>query len=88
MHFGHQIKLKELLINFEEIKKVSDSKDPSKGKLLLFMHTPNLDLVVRIASLFMNVSGMARPQSNKIVDNLFKGKSESLQKEFLTQMKF
>ena len=36
------------------------------------MHTPNLDLVVRAASLFMPVSGMARPQSNKIVDNLFK----------------
>ena len=36
------------------------------------MHTPNLDFVVRAASLFMPVSGMARPQSNKIVDNLFK----------------
>ena len=65
-------KLKELLINFEEIKEVADLKNPSRGKLLLFMHTPNLDLVVRMASLFMPVSGMARPQSNKIVDNLFK----------------
>ena len=58
--------------NFEEIKEVADLKNPSRGKLLLFMHTPNLDLVVRMASLFMPVSGMARPQSNKIVDNLFK----------------
>ncbi len=65
-------KLKEQLINFDQIKKVSDHKDPSRGKLLLFMHTPNLDLVVRMASLFMPVSGMARPQSNKIVNNLFK----------------
>ena len=65
-------KLKELLINFEEVKEVVDLKNPSRGKLLLFMHTPNLDLVVRMASLFMPVSGMARPQSNKIVDNLFK----------------
>ena len=36
------------------------------------MHTPNLDLVVRTASLFMPVSGMARTQNNKIIDNLFK----------------
>lgn len=65
-------KLKKLIINFDQIKSISEDLDQSKGKLLLFMHTPNLDLVVRVASLFMSVSGMARTQSNKIVDNLFK----------------
>tara|TARA_B100001093_G_C26755041_1_gene982978 strand:- start:111 stop:1001 length:891 start_codon:yes stop_codon:yes gene_type:complete len=65
-------KLQKLIINFEDLKKTSNDLSSSKGKLLLFMHTPNLDLVVRAASLFMPVSGMARPQSNKIVDNLFK----------------
>ena len=30
-------KLKELLINFGEIKKVSDLKNPSRGKLILFL---------------------------------------------------
>ena len=65
-------KLKKLIINFDEIKSNVEHFDKSKGKLLLFMHTPNLDLVVRTASLFMPVSGMARKQNNKIVDNLFK----------------
>lgn len=65
-------KLERLIINFNDLKKTTNNLDPSKGKLLLFMHTPNLDFVVRAASLFMPVSGMARPQSNKIVDNLFK----------------
>ena len=65
-------KLKKLIINFDEIKNITENLDKSKGRLLLFMHTPNLDLVVRVASLFMPVSGMARTQSNKIVDNLFK----------------
>lgn len=65
-------KLKKLIINFNDLEKTTKNLNPSKGKLLLFMHTPNLDLVVRAASLFMPVSGMARPQSNKIVDNLFK----------------
>ncbi len=65
-------KLQKLIVNFEDLKKTSNDLSSSKGKLLLFMHTPNLDLVVRAASLFMPVSGMARPQSNKIVDNLFK----------------
>ena len=65
-------KLKKLIINFDEIKNIVEGFDKSKGKLLLFMHTPNLDLVVRTASLFMPVSGMARTQNNKIIDNLFK----------------
>ena len=65
-------KLKKLIINFDEIKSIVEGFDKSKGKLLLFMHTPNLDLVVRTASLFMPVSGMARTQNNKIIDNLFK----------------
>lgn len=65
-------KLKKLIINFNEIESIVEDFDKSKGKLLLFMHTPNLDLVVRTASLFMPVSGMARTQNNKIVDNLFK----------------
>ena len=65
-------KLKKLLINFNEIESIVEDFDKSKGKLLLFMHTPNLDLVVRTASLFMPVSGMARTQNNKIIDNLFK----------------
>ena len=46
-------KLKKLIINFDEIKNIVEGFDKSKGKLLLFMHTPNLDLVVRTASLFM-----------------------------------
>ena len=65
-------KLKKLIINFDEIESIVEGFDKSKGKLLLFMHTPNLDLVVRTASLFMPVSGMARTQNNKIIDNLFK----------------
>ena len=65
-------KLKKLIINFNEIESIVEDFDKSKGKLLLFMHTPNLDLVVRTASLFMPVSGMARTQNNKIIDNLFK----------------
>ena len=65
-------KLKKLIINFDEIESIVEGFDKSKGKLRLFMHTPNLDLVVRTASLFMPVSGMARTQNNKIIDNLFK----------------
>ena len=64
--------MERLIINFNDLKETTNNLDPSKGRLLLFMHTPNLDFVVRAASLFMPVSGMARPQSNKIVDNLFK----------------
>ena len=81
-------KLKKLIINFDEIKNITKDLDKSKGRLLLFMHTPNLDLVVRVASLFMPVSGMARTQSNKIVDNLFKASRKNLLKEFLSQTKF
>ena len=44
-------KLKKLIINFDEIKNITENLDKSKGRLLLFMHTPNLDLVVRVASL-------------------------------------
>ena len=75
-------KLKKLIINFDEIKNITKDLDKSKGRLLLFMHTPNLDMVVRVASLFMPVSGMARTQSNKIVDNLFKKPKKIYRKNF------
>ena len=52
------------------------------------MHTPNLDMVVRVASLFMPVSGMARTQSNKIVDNLFKASRKKFTERILSQTKF
>ena len=64
-------KLKKLLLNFDDVHDACSDMDNSKGKLLLFMHNPNLDLVVRASSLFMPVSGMAKKQKNKIVDNLF-----------------
>ena len=64
-------KLKKLIVNFDDVYNECSDMDNSKGKLLLFMHNPNLDLVVRASSLFMPVSGMAKKQKNKIVDNLF-----------------
>ncbi len=64
-------KLKKLIVNFDDVYNECSDMDKSKGKLLLFMHNPNLDLVVRASSLFMPVSGMAKKQKNKIVDNLF-----------------
>ena len=69
-------KLKKLLLNFDDVYDACSDMDDSRGKLLLFMHNPNLDLVVRASSLFMPVSGMARRQSNEIVDNLFKASRE------------
>ena len=64
-------RLKKLILNFDDVFNECSEMDNSKGKLLLFMHNPNLDLVVRASSLFMPVSGMAKKQKNKIVDNLF-----------------
>ena len=52
------------------------------------MHTPNLDLVVRVASLFMPVSGMARTQNNKIIDNLFKASRKKFTERISIQTKF
>ena len=69
-------KLKKLIVNFDSVEQTCFGMDKSKGKLLLFMHNPNLDLVVRASSLFMPVSGMAKKQKNKIVDNLFKASRE------------
>ncbi len=69
-------KLKKLIVNFDEVSNACSNMDDSKGKLLLFMHNPNLDLVVRTSSLFLPVSGMAKKQKNKIVDNLFKASRE------------
>ena len=69
-------KLKKLIVNFDNVEKICFDMDNSKGKLLLFMHNPNLDMVVRASSLFMPVSGMAKKQKNKIIDNLFKASRE------------
>ena len=63
-------KIKKTILNFEEIEELTSKLNPQKGKLLLVMHTPNVDLVVRMSSLFMTVSGMAKEQSIKIIDNL------------------
>ena len=87
-------KLKKLIVNFDEVRDTCYDMDNSKGKLLLFMHNPNLDLVVRAASLFMPVSGMAKEQKNKIIDNLFKASREKFTerifnpKEILELMNF
>ena len=62
-------KLEKLIINFDEIKNITEDLDKSKGKLLLFMHTPNLDLVVRVASLFMPVSGEIIEFNDKLETN-------------------
>ncbi|MEC7891558.1 MAG: hypothetical protein VX674_02855, partial [Pseudomonadota bacterium] len=35
-------KLKKLIVNFDNVEKVCFDMDSSKGKLLLFMHNPNL----------------------------------------------
>ena len=87
-------KLKKLILNFEDVQKACSDMDYSKGKLLLFMHNPNLDMVVRASSLFMPVSGMAKKQKNKIIDNLFKTSREKFTerifnpKEILELMNF
>ena len=87
-------KLKKLILNFEDVQKACSDMDCSKGKLLLFMHNPNLDMVVRASSLFMPVSGMAKKQKNKIIDNLFKASREKFTerifnpKEILEVMNF
>jgi lauroyl/myristoyl acyltransferase len=87
-------KLKKLILNFDDVNNVCSDMDNSKGKLILFMHNPNLDMVVRASSLFMPVSGMAKQQKNKIVDNLFKASREKFTerifnpKEILELMNF
>lgn len=64
-------KLKKLILNFDDVEKACSDMDESKGKLLLLMHSTNIDLVARATSLFMPVSGMAKRQKIKVVDNLF-----------------
>ena len=71
-------KIKKLITNFEEVKKIISKLDQSKGKLLLVMHYPNVDLVVRMSSLFMAVSGMARKQNLKIIENLLTASREKI----------
>ena len=87
-------KLKKLILNFDDVQNACSKMDESKGKLILFMHNPNLDMVVRASSLFMPVSGMAKQQKNKIVDTLFKASREKFTerifnpKEILELMNF
>ena len=71
-------KIKKSITNFEEVKKIISKLDQSKGKLLLVMHYPNVDLVVRMSSLFMAVSGMARKQNLKIIENLLTASREKI----------
>ncbi len=63
-------KLKKLIKNFDEVKKIADNLDPQKGKLILVLHTPNTDMVVRASSLFLKVSGMAKVQSIRVLENI------------------
>ncbi len=70
-------KIKNLIINYEDTLQETAKMKSSKGKLILFIHNPNLDLVGRIASLFFSpISAMARTQNIKIIDNLFKKSRE------------
>ena len=63
-------KIKKLIINFEEIKDIADNLDSKRGKLILLLHTVNVDMAARASSLFLPVSGMAKVQSIKILNNL------------------
>jgi KDO2-lipid IV(A) lauroyltransferase len=69
-------RIKKLIINFDEIKNTADNLDPKKGKLILLLHTVNVDMAARASSLFLPVSGMAKVQSIKILDNLLNASRE------------
>lgn len=74
---------KKMIKNLEEFrKKILAIK--GKKNLILIPHTGNIDFVIRVPTLFSNISGMQRSADNKLWDKIMtEGRSKFIDKIFL-----
>ena len=72
-----------MIIILEEFKeKISAIK--GKKNLILIPHTGNIDFVIRVPTLFLNLSGMQRSADNKLWDKIMTdGRNKFIDKIFL-----